>query len=881
MSKSVYNNSTTLLSASSQFVGVAESTHEYVELMVSMKADQNATVLIQQSSDKINWDAVDTHYYVASDSKNFTTGVVHQWFRVIVVNTSIFTQTLFRMATYFKEEYSSVASVGVDGSGVKRNILVNADGKLEVSLSGTVGPVGKSAFQVAVDEGFVGDESAWLLSLKGIQGNQGLQGIAGNDGADGADGATGATGLTGASGSNGIDGADGDSAYQVWLGLGNSGTQAQYIQSLKGASILVKGTLTTSEILAIDIATLSFGDSYFSSDGFSLYVWNGSTWVSSGSLRGTTGLTGSQGARGAQGEQGANILVLGNVPSSVDLPSNAEIGHAYFVNDNFSLQVSRGAGQWATSTSLRGETGATGATGSVGATGSTGATGVSITAKGSVSDLVALNGIPTPSLGDLYIVEDDFKMYIYDGVAFQSSGVSMRGEQGQQGIQGIQGNTGSVGLTGNSITVMGNVANVGALPTGYDADDVGKAWFINDQFIMAVWNGSAFSYSASLRGETGAQGIPGDVGTTGITGADGSSLDYLGIANDQLVLTILAGQYGLSDKNKAYYTLDNHALNVWNGTTWVSTGSLRGQAGLQGLTGDQGATGYSFRFVANAASSLITGSIANSLSVLDTGKTYMGTDNYTLYFWNGTSFDTSFPIRGAAGVDGSDGADGADGANGSNGANLVAKGNVADASALSSKVATAVIGDMWFQDDVFTANVFDGVAFQSSGSLRGATGAAGANATIPTPTILTYEVASGTTGGQAPSINAWHTRALNGLTNSNQNGGVSLSNNVITMGSTGVYKIEFMSVVFQAGNNKARLYRINGMTGTMGTGSNSRCAVGGGGESSNIFTANLSAGDQLELQHYITSSSGVADYGAPVGSGDAELYARVVIEKLS
>jgi hypothetical protein len=101
------------------------------------------------------------------------------------------------------------------------------------------------------------------------------------------------------------------------------------------------------------------------------------------------------------------------------------------------------------------------------------------------------------------------------------------------------------------------------------------------------------------------------------------------------------------------------------------------------------------------------------------------------------------------------------------------------------------------------------------------------------------------------------------------------------MGSTGLYKIEIMGVVFQAGNNKARLYRINGMTGTMGSGSNNRCATGGGGESSNIFTANLAAGDQLELQHYVTLSSGIADYGAPVGSGDAELYARVVIEKLA
>ena len=43
--------------------------------------------------------------------------------------------------------------------------------------------VGKSAYQIAVDEGFVGDEAAWLASLVGADGS------AGADGADGAAGA--------------------------------------------------------------------------------------------------------------------------------------------------------------------------------------------------------------------------------------------------------------------------------------------------------------------------------------------------------------------------------------------------------------------------------------------------------------------------------------------------------------------------------------------------------------------------------------------------------------------------------------------------------------------------------------------------------------------
>jgi hypothetical protein len=43
-------------------------------------------------------------------------------------------------------------------------------------LYGPQGEDGKSAYEVAVDEGFVGDEAAWLLSLKGEPGEDGQDG---------------------------------------------------------------------------------------------------------------------------------------------------------------------------------------------------------------------------------------------------------------------------------------------------------------------------------------------------------------------------------------------------------------------------------------------------------------------------------------------------------------------------------------------------------------------------------------------------------------------------------------------------------------------------------------------------------------------------------
>ena len=47
-------------------------------------------------------------------------------------------------------------------------------------------------------------------------------------------GATGAKGDTGLTGATGADGADGKSAYQVWLDAGNTGTDEEYLASLKG-----------------------------------------------------------------------------------------------------------------------------------------------------------------------------------------------------------------------------------------------------------------------------------------------------------------------------------------------------------------------------------------------------------------------------------------------------------------------------------------------------------------------------------------------------------------------------------------------------------------------------------------------------------------------
>lgn len=95
----------------------------------------------------------------------------------------------------------------------------------DTGATGKTGASGKSAYEVWLSVGNSGTEMDFLNSLKGEKGDIGLQGIQGEKGDKGN---------TGAKGSKGDTGADGKSAYDVWIEQGNSGTEADFLNSLKG-----------------------------------------------------------------------------------------------------------------------------------------------------------------------------------------------------------------------------------------------------------------------------------------------------------------------------------------------------------------------------------------------------------------------------------------------------------------------------------------------------------------------------------------------------------------------------------------------------------------------------------------------------------------------
>ena len=80
--------------------------------------------------------------------------------------------------------------------------------KLSEMQTGANGKDGCSAYEIAIENGFVGTAAEWLESLKGRDGIDGKDGLPGKDGKDGADGLPGKDGTNGKDGRDGIDGKD-------------------------------------------------------------------------------------------------------------------------------------------------------------------------------------------------------------------------------------------------------------------------------------------------------------------------------------------------------------------------------------------------------------------------------------------------------------------------------------------------------------------------------------------------------------------------------------------------------------------------------------------------------------------------------------------------
>ena len=134
-------------------------------------------------------------------------------------------------------------ATGIQGPQGPQGIQGKQGPQGNVGSQGPKGDTGKSAYQVWLDAGHSGTETEFINSLKGAKGDTGSQGPigatgdrgpVGPQGPKGDKGDTGATGQQGPQGLKGDTGATGQSAYQIWLANNHTGTESDFLNSLKG-----------------------------------------------------------------------------------------------------------------------------------------------------------------------------------------------------------------------------------------------------------------------------------------------------------------------------------------------------------------------------------------------------------------------------------------------------------------------------------------------------------------------------------------------------------------------------------------------------------------------------------------------------------------------
>jgi len=173
------------------------------------------------------------------------------------------------------------------------------------------GPVGASAYEVAVLEGFIGNEKEWVESLSGygVAVENGFVGTRQQwlDSLVGSQGPQGNTGLQGVRGEAGPQGV-----------VGPQGPRGEIGEGLK-----ILGQLNDQSELP---ESANIGDAYIINE--ELYIWDGFIWTNTGKIVGPTG---------------ANVQISTAPPTGIITPGtlwyDSETGNTYiYFNDGDSFQ---------------------------------------------------------------------------------------------------------------------------------------------------------------------------------------------------------------------------------------------------------------------------------------------------------------------------------------------------------------------------------------------------------------------------------------------------------------------------------------------------------------------------------------------------------------
>ena len=141
--------------------------------------------------------------------------------------------------------------------------IVDADGETSATLhngaNGEKGTDGKSAYQIAVEQGYQGSESDWLSSLKGDKGEKGdtgLQGERGEKGETGQQGEQGPKGEKGDPGDRGLQGVPGEKGEKGDAGVAGKDGFSPIANVVKDGSVI---TITITDKSGTTTVTLTEG----------------------------------------------------------------------------------------------------------------------------------------------------------------------------------------------------------------------------------------------------------------------------------------------------------------------------------------------------------------------------------------------------------------------------------------------------------------------------------------------------------------------------------------------------------------------------------------------------------------------------------------------
>lgn len=412
---------------------------------------------------------------------------------------------------------------------ITTNVLEGVPGEQGTpGVDGKNGTDGKSAYELAVDNGYTGTISEWLASLVGEVGATGQNGADGKDGVNGSDGKNGingqsayelavekgysgtldqwlesligqpgTNGVNGAAGTDGKDGSNGKSAYELACDNGFEGTLAQWLDSLVGKD-------------GLNGANGSNGKD--GSDGKSAYELacdNGFEGTLTEWLASLVGAPGENGINGSDGLNGKSAYELA-VASGYEGTLQAWLASLVGANGNngksaYELAVDHGYSGTETEwlKSLVGEKGEAG-------------NGISSIKKTKSEGLVDTYTIT-------YTNGDTTTFTVTNGA---------NGTQGQQGIQGIRGEKGEDGHT-PVITIQNGKWYIDGVDTGKFAEGINgatgngissiaktKTEGLVDTYTITFTNGDTTTFTVT-NGADGAQGQQGIQGIQGEKGEDG------------------------------------------------------------------------------------------------------------------------------------------------------------------------------------------------------------------------------------------------------------------------------------------------------------------------------------------------------------------------